>query len=87
MILRESGLNSSKYTRGGPWAAPVLRDRWSIATGFVRGVGLTLASALDAVVLVTCIALARSKSRAFHVAGLTLVWIAYSVGAVLDIGG
>lgn len=60
---------------------------WSIATGFVLGVGFNLASAFDAVVLVICIALATSKSRAFHVAGLAVVWIAYLAGAVLEIGG
>ena len=55
---------------------------WGIAAGFVLGVGLTPEVAFDAVVLVTCFVLALSTSRALHVAGLAIVWIAY-VGQAL----
>ena len=60
---------------------------WSIATGFVLDVGFTLGSAMDAVVLVTCLALATSGSRPLHVAGLTVVWIAYLTSALVEIWG
>ena len=60
---------------------------WSIATGFVLGAGFTLGSAMDAVVLVTCLALATSRSRPLHVAGLTVVWIAYLTSALVEIWG
>lgn len=58
---------------------------WSIAAGFVVGVGFTLGSAIDAIVLLVCLLLAFSKSRPLHVAGLALVWIAYLASAVVDI--
>jgi hypothetical protein len=57
---------------------------WSIAAGFVVGVGLTLDSVFDAIVLATCLVLASSTSRPLHIAGLTVVWIAYLTGAVLE---
>jgi hypothetical protein len=62
-----------------------LVQAWSIAAGFVLGVGFTLASALDLVVLLTCLALATAKSRAFHTAGLVIVWLAYLASAVVEI--
>ncbi|MGB5268251.1 MAG: hypothetical protein WBN30_16780 [Polyangiales bacterium] len=61
-----------------------LLQAWSIATGFVLGVGFTLGSALDAIVLLTCSVLALSTSRRIHVAGLALVWMAYVASVVLD---
>ncbi len=57
---------------------------WSIAAGFLVGVGLTLDSVFDGIALVTCVVLASSTSRPLHVAGLTVVWIAYLTGAVLE---
>lgn len=57
---------------------------WSIATGFVLGVGFTPESALDAVVLAVCLVLAGSKSRPVHVVGLAVVWLAYLASAVLE---
>ena len=57
---------------------------WSIAAGFVLGAGLTLDAAIDAIVLLTCLVLASSTSRPLHVAGLTVVWVAYVTGAVLE---
>jgi hypothetical protein len=35
-------------------------------------------------VLLTCLVLASSTSRPLHVAGLTVVWVAYVTGAVLE---
>ena len=58
---------------------------WSIAAGFVLGVGFTLGSALDVVVLVTCLALASSTSRTFHTVGLAIVWIAYLASAIVEV--
>ena len=58
---------------------------WSIAAGFILGVGFTPGSALDAVVLVTCVALAASKNRSVHVAGLAVVWLAYLASAVVEV--
>ena len=57
---------------------------WSIAAGFVLGAGLTMDTAIDAIVLLTCLVLASSTSRPLHVAGLTVVWVAYVTGAVLE---
>ena len=57
---------------------------WSVAAGFVLGAGLTLDSALDIVVIVTSLALASTTRRPAHVAGLTVIWIVYLVGGVLD---
>jgi hypothetical protein len=57
---------------------------WSIAAGFVLGTGFTLDAAVDAIVLLTCLVLASSTSRPLHVAGLTVVWVAYVTGAVLE---
>ena len=57
---------------------------WSIATGFVLGDGFSVPSALDAIILVTCLVLAVSKNRPVHVAGLAVVWIAYLAGAVVN---
>ena len=45
---------------------------------------MTLHDAIDAIVLLTCLVLASSTSRPLHVAGLTVVWIAYVAGAVLE---
>ena len=58
---------------------------WSIAAGFVLGVGFTLGSALDVVVVVTCLALASSTSRTFHTVGLAIVWIAYLASAIVEV--
>lgn len=57
---------------------------WSIAAGFVLGVGFTLASAFDAVVLVMCIVLTVSKSWPIHAFGLAVVWVAYLASAVIE---
>lgn len=57
---------------------------WSIATGYVLGVGFTAASAVDLAVFVTCIVLAVSSSRQVHVVGLVIVWIAYIGGALME---
>jgi hypothetical protein len=48
-------------------------------------VGFTIASALDAVVLLTCLALAFSKSRWVHTVGLALVWVSYLAGAIVEV--
>ena len=58
---------------------------WSIAAGFVLGVGFTLGSAFDTVVLVMCLVLASSKSRPVHNLGLAVVWIAYLASAVVEV--
>jgi len=58
---------------------------WSIAAGFVLGLGFTPGAALDVVVLLTCLVLVFSKSRSLHVAGLAVVWIAYLASAVVEI--
>jgi hypothetical protein len=58
---------------------------WSIAAGFVLGVGFTIASVNDLVILITCLVLSQSKSRSVHTAGLVVVWLAYLAGAALDI--
>ena len=60
---------------------------WSIAAGFVIGVGFTVASGFDAVALVTCIVLAGSRNLTVHYAGLAVIWLAYIAGAVLDTVG
>ena len=57
---------------------------WSIAAGFVWGVGFTPGSALDLIVLVVCVALATSKNRSLHVAGLVVVWLAYIASTIID---
>lgn len=57
---------------------------WSLCTSFVWGLGFTFANTLDLVLLLVCIALATSRSRPLHISGLTIVWIAYLVGAILD---
>ena len=61
-----------------------LLQAWSIAAGFVLGVGFTLDSALDAVVLAMCLMLARSTSRQLHAAGLAVIWIAYVANILVD---
>ena len=58
---------------------------WSIAAGFVLGVGFTLGSALDIVVLATCLALASSTNRTFHTVGLAIVCIAYLASAIVEV--
>jgi hypothetical protein len=58
---------------------------WSIAVGFVLGVGFTIDSVNDLVILLTSLVLAKSKNRQVHVAGLAVVWLAYVAGAVLDV--
>ena len=60
---------------------------WSIAAGFVVGVGFTTASAIDAIALVTCLVLASSRSRSVHYAGLAVIWLTYLASAVLDSRG
>ena len=64
-----------------------LLQAWSIAAGFVIGVGFGPASAIDAVALVTCLVLAASKSRTVHYAGLAIIWLGYIASAVLDTVG
>jgi predicted membrane protein len=61
-----------------------LLQLWSIAAGFLLGVGLTPEAAFDAVIFVTCVALAFSKNRALHVAGLAIVWVAYLASALYE---
>ena len=61
-----------------------LLQAWSIAAGFVLGVGFTLDSALDAVVLATCLILAKSTSRQLHIGGLAVVWVAYVANILVD---
>lgn len=57
---------------------------WSIAAGFVWGVGFTPGSALDLLVLIVCVVLATSRNRSLHVAGLVVVWLAYIASAVIE---
>ena len=76
---RESGVRQSRF-----FVIFGLLQVWSIAAGFVLGVGFTLGSALDAIVLVTCMVLASSASRSLHVTGLTVVWIVYLARAALE---
>ena len=57
---------------------------WSIAAELVVGGGFSVGSALDIVVLLTCVALVTSRSRQLHAAGLAVVAIAYAVGAALE---
>ena len=57
---------------------------WSIAAGFVLGVGFTPGSAFDALVLVMCLVLAVSRSRPVHLVGLTVVSLAYLASAIVD---
>ena len=58
---------------------------WSIAAGFVLGVGFTIGSALDLVVLLACVPLVLSRNRSVHAAGLAVVWLAYLLSAVVEI--
>ena len=58
---------------------------WSIAAGYVLGVGFTPGSALDVVVLAICVVLARSKSMKLHTAGLVVVWLAYIASVYLEV--
>ena len=62
-----------------------LLQGWSIAAGFVLGVGFTPGSALDLVILVACVPLAVSRNRAVHAAGLAVVWLCYIGGAIVDV--
>lgn len=62
-----------------------LLQAWSIAAGFVLGAGFTLGSALDLIMLVVCVALAISRNRTVHAAGLAVIWIAYLASAVVEI--
>lgn len=64
-----------------------LLQAWSIAAGFVLGVGFAVASATDAVALVTCLVLAASKNRTVHYAGLAVIWLSYIASAVFDTVG
>jgi hypothetical protein len=57
---------------------------WSIAAGFILGVGFTLGSALNAIVLLVCLVLASSTSRRSDIPGLAVVWIAYIASDVLE---
>lgn len=59
---------------------------WSIAAGFVLGVGFTIESVLDLVVLLACVPLVLSRNRSVHAVGLAVVWIAYIAGAILEVG-
>lgn len=58
---------------------------WSVAAGYVLGVGFTLGSALDLVVLVTSLVLAFAKTRRIHSAGLVVVALVYIVRAILEL--
>jgi hypothetical protein len=60
---------------------------WSIAAGFVIGVGFTVAGAIDAVALVMCVVLASTRNHAVHVAGLAVIWLTYIASALLDTMG
>lgn len=57
---------------------------WSTAAGFVLGVGFTIGSAFDIVVLATCLVLAGSKSRPVHAAGLIIIWLAYIASTFVE---
>ena len=76
---RDSSVRQSRF-----FVIFALLQVWSIAAGFVLGVGLTMDTAIDAIVLLTCLVLASSTSRPLHVAGLIVVWVAYVTGAVLE---
>lgn len=76
---RDSSVRQSRF-----FVIFALLQVWSIAAGFVLGTGFTLDAAIDAIVLLTCLVLASSTSRPLHVAGLTVVWIAYVTGAVVE---
>ena len=76
---RDSSVRQSRF-----FVIFALLQVWSIAAGFVLGAGLTMDTAIDAIVLLTCLVLASSTSRPLHVAGLTVVWVAYVTGAVLE---
>jgi hypothetical protein len=76
---RDSSVRQSRF-----FVIFALLQVWSIAASFFLGAGLTLPDAIDAIVLLTCLVLASSTSRPLHVAGLTVVWIAYVAGAVLE---
>ena len=58
-----------------------LVQAWSIAVGFVLGVGFTSESTVDAIILVTCLVLASTTNRSVHVVGLAVVWLMYLAGA------
>jgi hypothetical protein len=76
---RDSSIRQSRF-----FVIFALLQVWSIAAGFVLGAGFTLDIAIDAIVLLTCLMLAASTSRPLHLAGLTVVWIAYIAGAVFE---
>ena len=57
---------------------------WSTAAGFVLGVGFTIGSAFDMVVLATCLVLAGSKSRPVHATGLIIIWLAYIASTFVE---
>jgi hypothetical protein len=87
-LTAESGVDADAGVRQGRFFVIfALLQVWSIATGFVLGLGFTVGAALDLVVLLTCLVLAFSKNRALHVAGLALVWIAYLASAAVNIWG
>ena len=84
-LAAETGGDLDSSTRHSRFFAIFgLLQVWSIAAGFVLGVGFTLGSVLDAGVLLTCVALATSKSRPLHVAGLVVIWILYLAGALVE---
>lgn len=58
---------------------------WSVAAGYVLGVGFTMASALDLVVLLASLVLAFAKTRRIHSAGLVVVALVYIVRAFLEL--
>ena len=78
------GEQDSSVRQGRFFVIFALLQVWLIAAGFVLGVGLRMDTAIDAIVLLTCLVLASSTSRPLHVAGLTVVWVAYVTGAVLE---
>lgn len=84
-LAAETGGDPGSSTRHSRFFAIFgLLQVWSIAAGFVLGVGFTLGSAVDAGVLLTCVVLATSKSRPLHIAGLVVTWLLYLVGALLE---
>ena len=61
-----------------------LLQLWSIAADFVLGIGFTSGSALNVLVVLTCVLLAWSTNRRLHASGLALVWSAYIASAFLQ---
>lgn len=75
---------SSAVRQGRFFIIFAMLQAWSIAAGFVLGVGFGIDSVIDGITLVTCLVLAFSASRPLHVVGLTIVAVAYLAGAVAE---